>query len=141
MTMTDDFAAPGPRGGDPLDLNPLLGSLLVFEVSEVIEHINTVHTQPGEKTPAVRASIFVLDGPHRGTTKEDALVFPRVLQSQLRTNVGRKVLGRLGRGQSKGGHSAPWELAPATAEDVQVAQQWAAQRTMTSATPSAQPPF
>lgn len=138
----DEFVQPGAPGGDPLDLNALLGSLLVLEVKETIEHVNTVHTLPGEKTPAVRADVHVLDGSQQGLTREDALVFPRVLQGQLRGNVGKKVLGRLRKGQPTPGRSAPWELAPATQDDMQAAQRWAASRSMTSAAaPGAQAPF
>lgn len=143
--MTDEFAQPGAPGGDPLDLNAYMGSLLVIEVSELVDHVATVHTRPGEKTPAVRATVHVIDGAHTGTTRTDALIFPRVLQGQLRGSVGKKVLGRLRKGEPKPGQSAPWELAPATEADMGAARTWAANRSFATAsapaTATAQPPF
>ena len=140
--MTDDFVV-APAPGDPLDLNPMLGSLLVFQVNELIEHVPTVHTIPGEKTPAVRADVYCLDWAQGGFERKDALVFPRVLQGQLRASVGKKVLGRLRKGVAKAGHAAPWELAPATQEDLRLAQEWSNRRSFTSASsgPSSEAPF
>jgi len=118
----DDFAQPAAPGGDKLDLHELNGALLIFEVTEDVEHVQTMHTQPGEKTSAIRADVHVIDGAHAGMVRRDALVFPRVLQGQLRPAVGKKVLGRLGRGVAKPGMSAPWELAPATDADLAAAR-------------------
>lgn len=137
--MTDEFAQPSSSSG--VDLSTLSGALLVVEVLSVEDHVPTVHTQAGEKSPAVRATLSVLDGPRKGDEYVDVLLFPKVLQSQLKTNVGKKVLGRLGQGLPKPGKNAAWELAPATPSDVQAAQQWSATRGMTSAAPSSAPPF
>lgn len=139
----DEFVQPGAASGESFDLNPLIGSLLVFQVKELVDHVQTVHTLPGEKTPCVQADVYVLDGPHAGTERVDALVFPRGLQRQLRPHLGKKVLGRVRKGQAASGKSAPWELAPATEADLAAAQQWASRRTMVSATPAANstPPF
>lgn len=142
MSFTDEFVQPSAPGGDPLDLNMFLGSLLVIDVSEVVDHIATVHTKPGEQTPAVRGDVHVVDGPHAGTTRKDALIFPRVMQGQLKGNVGKKVLGRLRRGTAKPGQSAPWELAPATEADMAAAREWASRRAFTpAASPSSEAPF
>lgn len=135
--MTEQFAAPSAPGGDPLDLNAMLGALLVVDVTEVVEHVQTVNTLPGEKTPAVRGTVHVLDGALAGTTREDALIFPRVLQSQLRGNVGRKVLGRLRKGAAKPGKNAPWELAPATEADYAAATRWSMGGAASNATATA----
>jgi len=108
--MSDEFAAPSAPGGDPLDLQGLMGSLLVVEPTEDIEHIQTAFTEPGQKTSAVRANVYVIDGPHAGLVRSDALIFPRVMQGQLRGSIGQKVLARLGRGEAKKGQSAPWIL-------------------------------
>lgn len=124
MSFTDEFAKPAAPGGDPLDLHALLGSLLVFEVTEDIDHIQTAFTEPGQKTSAVRADVYVIDGPHSGMTRKDALVFPRVLQGQLRPSIGRKVLGRIARGEAKKGQSAPWVLQAATDADLAKAADW-----------------
>lgn len=113
---TDEFANPATASGfTPKDH---LGALILFNVTGVEHGISTAY---GE-TDAVRADIAVLDGPNAGETYDDSLVFPRVLQSQLRSRVGEKVLGRLGQGQAKSGQSAPWMLADATEADKKVAR-------------------
>lgn len=112
--MTESpFAAPATTSG--IEWKSLLGRLLLIEPSGS-ETVNTVHG-PNE---AVRGDVIVLDGPEPGTRYDDTLVFPKVLAGQLRPKIGQKVLGRLGQGQAKSGQSAPWILAEATAEDVQV---------------------
>jgi len=134
----DEFAQPGVPGGS-FDYNDYNGSLLLFEVVGLEDHIPTVNTKPGEKSPAVRADLHVLDGPHAGKDHIDALIFPKILQSQLRRMVGQRVLGRLGQGIAKPGQTAPWTLSPATPADLATARARAAgQRPVTSAS---EPPF
>lgn len=135
------FAAPAaPSGG--LDFQALNTKLLLVEVLAVEDHVPTVHTKPGEKSPAVRANVTVLDGDPAGETFEDTLIFPKILQSQIRAKVGQKVLGRLTQGQAKPGQSAPWVLAEATPADVSVAEAWVAKNTAPAFTGAdARPPF
>lgn len=133
------FAAPSaPSGG--IDFKDYNGALLLIDVLGVEDHVPTVHTKPGEKSPAVRANVVVLDGPQAGTKYDDTLIFPKILQSQTKTHVGEKVLGRLGQGTAKPGQSAPWQLAEASAEDVAKAQAWVTQNSQPAVT-SAAPPF
>lgn len=120
MTSNDPFADPAESTG--IDYQTIVGSLLMVQVLGHEDHINTVHTQPGEKNPAIRATVTVLDGALRGTVFEDALIFPRVLIGQLRPRVGQVVLGRLGQGEKKPGKNAPWKLLPANDQDKQVAR-------------------
>lgn len=138
--MSDQFAQPGPPGGEPFDFNAHNGALLLIEVIGYEEHVPTVHTLPGEKTPAVRANINVLDGRMAGEKTRDTLVFPKVLQGQLRSNIGKLVLGRLRQGEAKNNKNPAWELTPATPQDTATAQQFMlAQRTVTPN--PAEPPF
>jgi len=97
-------------GGDKLPLNELEGSLLLFDV---VKQADEMQTSFGPATPIV-ANIAVLDGPRKGERFDDALVFPRKLQGQLRGSIGEMVLGRLGKGTAKAGQSAPWQLEAAT---------------------------
>lgn len=120
MSQFADPAAPSSG----LDYKEINGRLLLVQVLSVEDHVPTVHSKPGEKSPAVRANVTVLDGPTPGTEYEDTLIFPKVLQSQLRSRVGQMVLGRLGQGYAKPGQSAPWQLAAATDEDKAVADQY-----------------
>lgn len=110
-----------PSSSDLLPLDQLLGSLLLVTVYEETDPINTVH---GPQT-AVRADVAVIDGELAGTKYDDALIFPRVLKSQLRRSAGgQMVLGRLGQGVKKPGQNPPWTLAAATDADKAIAQRF-----------------
>ncbi len=56
------------------------------------------------------------------------LIFPRVLQSQLRAYIGtgKGALGRLGKGVAKAGQSAPWQLDTPTDADKATARAYLA---------------
>lgn len=110
---TNPFAAPAPATGG-VDLKTLLGTLLIIEPHGVEDGIQTVHGP----SSAVRATIHVVDGTSAGEVHEDVLLFPKVLQGQLKSRVGQKVLGRLGQGLARPGQSAPWVIQEATAADV-----------------------
>lgn len=116
------FSQPGTSTG--IEWSALNGALLIIEPVEVATGIQTAYGD----TDAVRATVHVIDGEHAGTTYDDTLVFPKVLQGQLRSRVGQKVLGRLGQGQAKKGQSPPWKLEAATPQDEQAATQWLAQQ-------------
>lgn len=134
--MSSPFASPTPPGAG-IDLKQLNGSLLLINVHAVEHGINTVHGA----SDAIRCDVAVLDGANKGEEYADTLLFPKVLQSQLRGHVGGKVIGRLSTGTAKPGQSAPWVLAEATAADIEVGKAYIA-GSLTSATASASaPPF
>jgi hypothetical protein len=118
--MADQFDNPGTTAA--LDLNALNGKLLLIKPSRVEVGITTVL---GAKDATV-ADVHVLDGDNPGELLAEAFVWPKVLQSQLRSTVssGRFVLGRLGQGVAKPGQSKPWVLADATDEDRAVARKY-----------------
>lgn len=122
--------------GDGIDYKEHYNELLHIEVLGVETGINTVHGP----TDAVRANVTPLDGPTAGTTIADTLIFPKVLQSQLKGSVGQSVIGRLGQGQAKPGQSAPWLLNPATDAEVAAGVQFEASRTVAAPPPAFQPP-
>lgn len=137
--MTENpFDAPAAATG--FDYNEHLGRLLVIEPHSIEEKVATTL---GEKD-AIRADIFVLDGDNPGDY-EDVLVFPRVLQGQLRTRLGRKVLGRLEQGVAKPGQNPPWRIAEATEADQAAGGAWLrAREAKTFSAPAAgtgNPPF
>lgn len=105
-----------PSSGDSLNWASLNGALLLVEPTGVQQNIQTVHGL----TDAVAATVSVLDGPLKGTVYGSALVFPKVLQSQLSAQLGQMVLGRLGQGAAQPGKSAPWQLQGSTPADQQV---------------------
>jgi hypothetical protein len=132
--MSDPFS--GPASATGLDLKTLNGALLLFDVKEVAHDITTAFGP----TDAVRADVAVLDGSQAGETFNDTLVFPKVLQSQLRPALGGKVLGRLGQGQAKPGQSAPWVLSDPTDADRQLGLQWLSRTTVAAPAPVASQP-
>lgn len=131
------FASPGSTSG--IDWNASKGHLLLVTPLSVEEKVNT---SLGEKD-AIRADIVDLD---TGEEFTDTLVFPRVLQGQLRTRIGQKVLGRLGQGVAKPGQSAPWLLQDFGPEDGKKAEAYIAKApsfTAAGSTPAGDvpPPF
>lgn len=117
----DDFAAPSAPGGG-INWTDHKGSLLLITAHEYVEGIATNFGSAN----AVRADVVVI-GDNGAEEYEDTLVFPKVLSSQLRKQIGgKKVLGRLGQGQAKPGQSAPWLIEEASAEDVAKARAYLA---------------
>ena len=109
-------------GGDKLPLDDLKGSLLLFSVHEQMAEMQTSF---GVATP-IRSDVAVLDGAFKGQVFTDTLIFPRVLQGNLRGAIGEMVIGRLGKGTAKAGQSAPWVLDAATDADKQVGERYLA---------------
>lgn len=115
-----EFATPAaPTGAfKPADH---IGSLLVIEPLAVETGITTVNG-PAD---ALRANVTILDGPHAGERADDALIWGKVLRSQLAPLIGQKVLGRLGQGAAKPGQSPAWVLNDPTDDDKATAKAWA----------------
>jgi hypothetical protein len=113
------FKKPGSVSG--LRLDELKGSLLIIYPKRVDE----VKTRLGDKT-ATRGDVHVVNGPRAGKVFRDTLIFPTVLQDQLRGEIGSgdPVLGRLGLGAAKGNQNAPWVLDDATDDDEQLAAEY-----------------
>ena len=128
-TSTEEFASPASASG--IKWEDHKNALLLFEVKSVETDIKTAFGD----TDAVRADVTVLDGANLGTEVRDTLVFPRVLQSQLRPNVGKKVIGRLGQGTAKPGQSAPWMLADPTDADIATARAHVAKTNVATGNP------
>lgn len=118
-------APSAPGSGDKLDFKALNGALLHITV---VEHVRDIETSFGPAN-AIRASVAVLDGEHKGEVHDDVLIFPRVLQSQLAAAVGAAdpaVVGRLVQGAAKPGKSAPWLLDEPTSNDLAIAAKYEA---------------
>lgn len=118
--MSDEFNSPSTATG--IDYKAINGALLLITVNGVEESIKTSYGD----TTAVRADVVVLDGSSKGEVFGDTLLFPKVLVSQTRSQVGKKVLGRLGQGNAKPGQSAPWTLSEATDADKETARKYLA---------------
>lgn len=134
--MTDPFDKPASMVG--IDFKEHVGRLVIFDVHGIEKDITTQHGL----TDAVRADITVLDGPQAGTRLIDTLVFPRVLQGQLRSRVGKKVLGRIGQAPAQAGKNPAWQLLEATEADTAIGKAHLAGAVHAPASVGAgQPPF
>jgi hypothetical protein len=129
------FSAPAaPSGG--IKWETVKGELLLIEPLSVEAAINTSFG-PAD---AVKANVTVLKADGTSERHDETLIFPKILASQVRSQIGSKVLGRLTQGSAKPGQSAPWMLDEATAEDIAKAEAWVTQNTQ-PAVASAKPPF
>ena len=118
--MTDLFDAPASSTG--ISWEDLNGRLLLITPHAQEDDIKTDYGV----TKAVRADIVVLDGPGAPEEYADTLIFPKVLQGQVRKNIGtgRMNLGRLGQGNKKPGQSPPWMLGDPTDADKSLARDY-----------------
>jgi hypothetical protein len=119
--VTDPFDAPGTAS--QVDWESLLGKLLLIRPLSKEEGVKT--QDYGEKD-AIRADMVVLDAEDGPDELLDILIFPLVLQGQLRRNIGkdRPVVGRLGQGEAKGKQKPPWKLLEASDADKEVARRY-----------------
>lgn len=92
------------------------------------EYRTGIKTDYGE-SDAIAARVVVLDGDNGYEEHDNVLFFQAALIGTLKPSVGngKPVLGRLGRGTSKPGQSAPFILTPFTEEDAKAARAYFAQ--------------
>lgn len=131
--MSEFVSAAPPSGG--ITWADHQGKLLIIEPTSFESGIQTSFGT----ADAVKADVHVITGPGESEDYPECLVFPKLLASQLKGQIGRKVVGRLGQGQAKPGQSAPWLLNEATADDIAKAQEWLSRKA--PAVTSAAPPF
>lgn len=116
-------------GGEGIQWADFKGKLLVIEPLEQEKDIKTIHGT----ADAIRSNVFVLLGPGKSEAFEDTLVFPKVLQSQIRRQIGSIVVGRLTQGEAQRGQNPPWVLAEASAADLKKASEFWANQSIGSA--------
>jgi len=140
------FDAPG---GDLFDWEAHNGRLLLIAPHAIERGIKT---RFGD-SDAIRADIVALAEPGTGPVVEvrDTLIFPKVIQTRVRGQIGtgRMTLGRLGQGDPEQGNR-PWILTDPTEHDKVTAREFLRGRTSggqstttrpTTAPPAAAPPF
>lgn len=132
--MSEFVSAAPPSGG--ITWADHQGRLLIIEPHSLEVGIKTAYGD----ADAVKADVHVITGPGASEDYPDCLVFPKLLASQLRGQLGNKVVGRLGNGVAKPGQSAPWLLEAATDDDLAKARDWLAGRSAPAVT-SAEAPF
>lgn len=121
-------AAPGGTGIQYADFE---GKLFVVEPLEV-EHLVTQFSE-GKEQEAVRANVFVLVAKDKTEEFEDTLIFPRVLISQTKRQIGSYVVGRLTKGEAKRGQSAPWKFAEPSPADLKKAADFLSKHSISAA--------
>jgi hypothetical protein len=101
------FAAPSQGGSvRPVELE---GHLLIVEP---IEYVQSISTSFGDKD-AIRVNIHDVT---EEASHDDVLLFGTALIGSLKSQVGKRVLGVLGKGTAKPGQAAPWVLDDATSD-------------------------
>ena len=101
------FAAPSQGGSvRPADLD---GHLLIVEP---IEYVQSISTSFGDKD-AIRVNIHDVT---EEASHDDVLLFGTALIGSLKSQLGKRVLGVLGKGTAKPGQAAPWVLDDATGD-------------------------
>lgn len=102
--------------GDMLNQADCLGHTMIVAPTEFIDHIPTVNTKPGEKSPAVRVNVVdFADDPHNPTIYRGVLWFG-VISGPLKRQIGQFLASRMGQGQASPGRNAPWQLVDVTGE-------------------------
>lgn len=129
--MSEFVSAAPPSGG--ITWADHKGNLLIIEP---LSHEVGIQTSFGV-ADAVKANVYVLTGPDTAEEFPEALIFPKLLASQAKSQIGKKVVGRLGQGTAKPGQSAPWLLEEATTEDVEKAKSYLSSKGVQPATPPA----
>ncbi len=106
-----DSPSTSTTGVRPADLE---GHVLVIEP---LEYVSSISTSFGDKD-AIRCDV------HDISDKEsypDTLFFGTALIGSFKRDIGKKLLGKLGKGDAKPGQSAPWILIDLTSNEKAVA--------------------
>jgi hypothetical protein len=122
-----EFSA--PAAGSVLKPAEIEGHLLVVEPREYIQSMSTAMGD----SDAVRCTVHDIT---TKTTYDEVLWFSSVLVGSLKTRIGAKVLGVMGKGVAKPGQTAPWLLNDASGEAAAVE---AAKTYLATAAPAAPP--
>lgn len=120
----DEFTDPASGSGFTIQGEDHLGKLFLVKPLEVEKDVKTEYGV----TDAIRANVVMFDKKGKAEAEEDdILVFPKVLQSQLRPAIGKTmVLGRLGQGTAKAKQDPPWRLEDPDEDDRKIARQYLA---------------
>lgn len=115
-----------PAAGSVLKPVEIEGHLLVVEP---LEYITNIATAMGD-SDAVRCTVHDVTS---GSTHTEVLWFSSVLVGSLKSRIGAKVLGVMGKGLAKPGQTAPWILNDASGEPAAIEKAKAYLATRTSA--------
>ena len=104
------FDAPTVGGSGSVRPADLEGHVLVVEP---LEYVSSISTAFGEKD-AIRVNVHDIS---EKTSHDDVLFFGTALIGSFKRDIGKKLLGQLGKGDAKPGQSAPWVLIDLTSNE------------------------
>jgi hypothetical protein len=136
MTQRDEF----DTAGSFLKLADNLGELILFTPTEYFDQENGMDTSFGKKDYVLTDAV-VLTAEGGPAEYIDTTILQGSLIAQLKRKIpgGRKLLGRIAKGEAKKGQNAPYILAAPDEADKQMARDWLAGRTVAEAAPAAAP--
>lgn len=134
MTQRDEF----DTAGSFLKLADNLGELVLFTPSEYFDEEHGMDTTFGKKDYVLTDAVVLTaeGGPAEYT---DTTILQGSLIAQLKRKIpaGRKLLGRIAKGEAKKGQNAPYILAAPSDEDKQMARDYLAGRVVKASEPEA----
>lgn len=134
MSKRDEFDS----AGEYVKVADLLGELILFTPTEYVPEENGMETQFGKKDYVV-SDMVVLTAAGGPESYEDQTILQGTLVGALKRKIpgGRKLLGRLVKGEAKRGQQAPYRLDAPSDEDKQLARNFLAGIVIEAAAPEA----
>jgi hypothetical protein len=116
------------QNGDQLNQADVENHTLIVAPTEFIAHIPTVHTKPGEQSPAIRVNVVDLSDPSGAPVKYTGVLWFGIISGSLKRQIGETILGRMHKGTASPGKNPPWQLADIMSEQawVDYASNWLA---------------
>ena len=108
------FDAPTMGSSNSVRPADLEGHVLVVQP---LEYVNSISTSFGEKD-AIRVNVHDISDKE---SHDDVLFFGTALIGSLKRDIGKTLLGKMGKGEAKAGQSAPWILIDLTSNEKAVA--------------------
>jgi hypothetical protein len=108
------FDAPTMGSNNSVRPADLEGHVVVIEP---LEYVTSISTTYGE-TDAIRVNVHDIS---EKASHDDVLFFSTALVGSFKRDIGKKLLGKLGKGDAKPGQSAPWILIDLTTNEKAVA--------------------
>lgn len=128
-TERGNMALSAPQqNGDQLNQSDVENHTMIVCPLEHIPHIPTVHTKPGEQSPAIRVNVVDFADPSGVPVKYSGVLWFGVISNSLKRQIGETVLARMSKGQATPGKNPPWQLADVMGEQawVDYANSWLA---------------
>ncbi len=130
-SFDDDWGRPVENSGEYARPELLAGHLLIVFPLGYVPFLLTKFTVPGKKSDAICCDVVDLDDKDEAGNagkiyRTSNLMQARIIQD-LKPFIGRKVLGRVGKGVSKNGMNPPWVITDMSADPalMERARAWA----------------